>query len=131
VWSFGRSPLGGGLPPAPSPPPRLGGSPPARTGFTQQRPQQHARWPVRLCRQATPSPARQRPAHGLRARLTVLPLYGRPHHFGRRFPMTTRSWIRRLFARTPRTIRKAPARFRPRLELLEDRLTPAASHQLV
>ena len=35
--------------------------------------------------------------------------------------MITRSWIRRLFARTPRTARKAPARFRPRLEALEDR----------
>jgi hypothetical protein len=39
--------------------------------------------------------------------------------------MTTRSWIRRLFARTPRTTRKEPARFRPRLETLEDRLAPA------
>jgi hypothetical protein len=35
--------------------------------------------------------------------------------------MTTRSWIRRLFARTPRTARKAPARYRPRLEALEER----------
>jgi hypothetical protein len=39
--------------------------------------------------------------------------------------MTTRSWIRRLFAPSPRTRRKAPARFRPRLEALEDRLAPA------
>jgi hypothetical protein len=39
--------------------------------------------------------------------------------------MTTRTWIRRLFARTPRTIRKAPARYRPRLEALEGRLAPA------
>ena len=39
--------------------------------------------------------------------------------------MTTRTWIRNLFARTPRTIRKGPARFRPRLEALEDRLAPA------
>jgi hypothetical protein len=39
--------------------------------------------------------------------------------------MTTRSWIRNLFARTPRTVRKEPARFRPRLEMLEDRLAPA------
>ena len=30
--------------------------------------------------------------------------------------MTPRSWIRKLFARTPRTVRKAPARFRPRVE---------------
>jgi hypothetical protein len=37
--------------------------------------------------------------------------------------MTIRSWLRNLFAaRTPRTIRKAPARFRPRLQSLEDRL---------
>jgi hypothetical protein len=39
--------------------------------------------------------------------------------------MTTRSWIRKLFARTPRTVRKAPARCRPALEALEDRLAPA------
>src|SRR5262245_24946021 len=39
--------------------------------------------------------------------------------------MTTRTWIRRLFARTPRTVRKAPSRIRPRLEALEDRLAPA------
>jgi hypothetical protein len=39
--------------------------------------------------------------------------------------MTARSWIRRLFARTPRTVRKAPARFRPRVEALEDRTVPA------
>ena len=37
--------------------------------------------------------------------------------------MTTRSWLRNLFAsRTPRTIRKAPARRHLHLELLEDRL---------
>ena len=35
--------------------------------------------------------------------------------------MITRSWIRRLFARMPRTARKAPARYRPRLEALEER----------
>jgi hypothetical protein len=40
--------------------------------------------------------------------------------------MTPRSWIRQLFARTPRAIRKAPARCRPALEALEDRLTPAS-----
>jgi hypothetical protein len=39
--------------------------------------------------------------------------------------MTTRTWIRRLFARTPRTIRQEPARCRPRLEALEGRLAPA------
>ena len=39
--------------------------------------------------------------------------------------MITRSWIRKLFARTPRTIRKAPARFRPHIETLEDRVTPS------
>jgi hypothetical protein len=39
--------------------------------------------------------------------------------------MTTRSWIRKLFARQPPTIRKAPADYRPRLEPLEDRLAPA------
>src|SRR5262249_27315259 len=44
----------------------------------------------------------------------------------RRSPMAIRSWIRRLFARTPRTIRNAPARFRPRFEILEDRTVLSA-----
>src|SRR5262249_736921 len=45
---------------------------------------------------------------------------------GRRFAMTTRSWIRNPFAsRKPRTIRKAPARSRPTVEILEDRMAPA------
>src|SRR5262245_23782272 len=39
--------------------------------------------------------------------------------------MTLRSWIRQLFAHRPRTVRKAPARCRPTLEALEDRLVPA------
>src|SRR5262249_21269377 len=39
--------------------------------------------------------------------------------------MFTRTWTRHLFARPPRTIRKEPARCRPRLEALEDRLAPA------
>jgi FtsP/CotA-like multicopper oxidase with cupredoxin domain len=38
--------------------------------------------------------------------------------------MTPRSWFRKLFARTPRTIRKAAARYRPCLEGLEHRLAP-------
>src|SRR5262245_42504900 len=43
--------------------------------------------------------------------------------------MFTRSWIRNLFARpVTRSIRKATARCRPRLEALEDRLVPAAYH---
>jgi hypothetical protein len=41
--------------------------------------------------------------------------------------MTARSWVRNLFARTPRTIRKAPGRRRPHLEALEDRTLPAVS----
>src|SRR5262245_5800928 len=49
-----------------------------------------------------------------------------PAFSDRRLPMFPRSWIRRLFAtHVPRVIRKAPARFRPRLESLEDRLAPA------
>src|SRR6516225_5189939 len=44
----------------------------------------------------------------------------------RRLPMTTRTWIRRLFARKPRTVRKAPPRRRPVVEALEQRLAPAA-----
>jgi hypothetical protein len=39
--------------------------------------------------------------------------------------MTTRSWIRTLFARTPRTARQAPARCRPTLEALESRYVPS------
>ncbi len=35
--------------------------------------------------------------------------------------MTLRYWIRKLFVRKPRTIRKEPIRIRPRLEALEDR----------
>src|SRR4051794_4942939 len=39
--------------------------------------------------------------------------------------MTTRSWIRKLFARKSRTLRMAPARCRPSVEALEDRAMPA------
>jgi hypothetical protein len=39
--------------------------------------------------------------------------------------MTSRPWFRPWFARTPRTRRPAPARCRPALEALEDRLAPA------
>jgi hypothetical protein len=39
--------------------------------------------------------------------------------------MTTRPWIRNLFAHTPRTIRKDLVRFRPRLEAMEDRCVPS------
>ncbi|HKB42609.1 MAG TPA: hypothetical protein VKD72_39640, partial [Gemmataceae bacterium] len=39
--------------------------------------------------------------------------------------MITRPWLKKLFARPPRTIRKAPARFRPRVEGLEERVTPS------
>ena len=35
--------------------------------------------------------------------------------------MTLRSWIRQLFTRTPRTVRKTPAGRRPTLEALEER----------
>jgi hypothetical protein len=40
--------------------------------------------------------------------------------------MTSRSWIRRLFDRKPPTIHKAPARRRPAVEVLEQRLAPAS-----
>src|SRR5262249_16111496 len=47
----------------------------------------------------------------------------------RRFPMTLRFWIRNLFARTPRRSppggRTAPRRFRPSIDVLEDRRTPS------
>jgi hypothetical protein len=39
--------------------------------------------------------------------------------------MTTRCWIRNLFSRPPRTVRKAPARCRFVVEILEDRMAPA------
>ena len=39
--------------------------------------------------------------------------------------MTTLPRNRRLFARTPRTSRKAPPRCRPAPEVLEDRTTPS------
>src|SRR5262245_30042560 len=61
------------------------------------------------------------------ARIVVLPGYRRPPRWGRRFPMTPRTGTRRLFARTPRTIRQGPARFRPRLEPLEHRCLPAVT----
>src|SRR5262249_25255794 len=67
-------------------------------------------------------------AVGLHARLVVLPLYSGPTLCGRRFPMTDRSWIHKLFARPPRRAphggRPAPPRSRPTLDVLEDRLTP-------
>jgi hypothetical protein len=40
--------------------------------------------------------------------------------------MMTRSWFRKLFAPpAARPIRKAPARWRPTFEALEDRLVPS------
>src|SRR5262245_8366516 len=40
--------------------------------------------------------------------------------------MTMRSWLRNVFSRpAARPIRKAPSRFRPRLDILEDRTVPA------
>ena len=46
--------------------------------------------------------------------------------------MTSRSWVRNLFAsRTPRTIRKAPARQRLGLERLEQRIAPVVTPQLL
>src|SRR5262249_12009021 len=62
-----------------------------------------------------------RPAH----RVSIEPLYRRPLHGERSLLMTTHSWPRRFYSRTPRTFGEAPARFRPRLEGLEDRVTPS------
>jgi hypothetical protein len=46
--------------------------------------------------------------------------------------MAMRSWIRQLFApQAPRTARKAPARSRPHLEGLEQRLAPAVTPKLL
>src|SRR5262249_49377980 len=60
-----------------------------------------------------------------------LPVYRRPHPAGRRFPMTARSWIRHLFARTirkePHACRGTPMRLRH--EQLEDRDCPAGIFQ--
>src|SRR5262245_28913558 len=59
----------------------------------------------------------------VRARLAVPFMRCGSAFTDRRLPVTTRSWIRKLFAsRTHRTIRKAPARRQLRLELLEDRV---------
>ena len=67
--------------------------------------------PLRGCAPYRPDSAR---ASGLLARLVALPLYRRPCRPGRRFPMFTRSRIRRLFVRTPRTGPKSAFRRRPR-----------------
>jgi len=45
--------------------------------------------------------------------------------------MSTRSWFRRLFSRTPRMIRKSPARCRLEVEALEGRLAPSVSGGLI
>src|SRR5262249_26649019 len=83
------------------------------------------RRPVSRSRQATPHRPDSARAHGLRARLTVLSLYRRPPRLERTFPMTTRSWIRRLFDRKPRSRKARTAGryrgFRPSIDLLEDR----------
>src|SRR5262249_48996116 len=66
-------------------------------------------------------------ALGLRARIIVLTAYRRPTYFRRRIPMTPHSWICQLFVRTSRPAPRSPRpppRFRPRLDVLEDRLTP-------
>src|SRR5262249_54089873 len=63
-------------------------------------------------------------ALSLRARVPFLSLYRRPDPSGWRFLMVIRSWIRRLFDRKPRTVRKDLARFQPRLEDLEARTRP-------
>jgi hypothetical protein len=41
--------------------------------------------------------------------------------------MTTRSWIRKRFARAPRSVRNNLAGYWPRLEALEERLAPAGA----
>src|SRR5262245_61998211 len=64
-------------------------------------------------------------APGLRAWVVVPPMLPQTTPPREEIPMTARTWIRSLFARTPRTIRKAPARCRPSLEALEARLAPA------
>src|SRR5262245_4843652 len=57
------------------------------------------------------------------ARHAVPLLHCGPAFAGRRPSMTSGSWLRNLFAfRTPRSVRKAPARFRPCLEGLENRM---------
>ena len=42
--------------------------------------------------------------------------------------MAGRSWVRKLFARTPRTVRNTAAAGRPGVEALEDRLVPTTFH---
>src|SRR5262249_55952830 len=65
---------------------------------------------------------------GLRARGRCPPIVPQTNSLREEIPMTVRTWARKLFARTPGTIRKAAARCRPHLEALEDRLVPAAFH---
>src|SRR5262249_19342770 len=54
----------------------------------------------------------------------LLPLVRGARHPLRRLPMTSRSWLRSLFARP----KSSPVRRGPRLEALEDRPVPAAYH---
>src|SRR5262249_25678360 len=77
-----------------------------------------------MCRQATPSPARQRPRARSARRAVVFPLYRRPLIAGRSFPMTLRSWIRNLFARPVTRPTRRPTRWLT-LEALEDRKVPS------
>src|SRR5262249_29150068 len=72
---------------------------------------------------ATPSPAQQRPGTWAARRGRCPSSVSQTSTRWEEIPMTTHSWIRRLFPRTPRTVRKAPPRFRPRIAAFEDRIT--------
>src|SRR5262249_43189329 len=72
-------------------------------------------------RQATPSPALQRPGARSARPARCPPIAPQTNPHCEDIAMTIRTWTRRLFARPPRTIRKEPARLQPRLEELECR----------
>src|SRR5262245_27228478 len=84
VGRFRRSTLRGGLPAVPALPPRPGRIAAARPDRVHTTaPPATRKAAGEVVPPSNPSPARQHPAHGLCARLTVLPLYGRPPRFGR------------------------------------------------
>src|SRR5262249_52364417 len=83
------------------------------------------RRPVRVCRQATPSPARQRLGARSARRAHCPPVVPRTNPLWEEIPMTTRSWFRSLLAR-PAT-RPTPARCHPTRQALEDRAPPTGT----
>src|SRR4051794_19776167 len=81
--------------------------------------------PVRMCRQATPSPARQRPGARSARPPRCLPILTQTGSLGEDRIMLFSKLFRRLRRPEPAT-RSAPRRsFVPRCEVLEDRTVPS------